>query len=169
MAAKLDPAVVEILDGGSHHYNIKDQPKDMLGPNRPGGAESAGGSKKQNVDWTAAMASRLEISLAAALPHARILRPAAASVDMDFFRMVHAPLLLTGAGSFAASAASAALGREVWTPASQNLNFPHLGQRKPERLAENWQTYTYAMENTSGLEASNSQSAQRVRKRSRAA
>jgi len=98
------------------------------------------------------MAARLEAALKAALPRARILRRPPASVDADFYRMVHAPLLLTAAGSFAVSAAAAAFGREVWTPAAQNLNFPHLGQRSPERLADNWRTYAYEMEEMAGLD-----------------
>ena len=49
-------------------------------------------------------------------------------------------------------AAAAAFGREVWTPAAQNLNFPHLGQRSPERLADNWRTYAYEMEEMAGLD-----------------
>ena len=35
VAAKLDATVVELLDGGSHHYDVKEQPRELLGTTRP--------------------------------------------------------------------------------------------------------------------------------------
>ena len=87
------------------------------------------------------------------------------SIDSDFYRMAYAPLLVTGAGSFAITAAAANSGaRHVRTPGAANLNFPDkgpthvchylsiistepfaraIGVRREESLADNWRTYGY--------------------------
>ena len=101
----------------------------------------------------ASLSSRLDTALAAASPNAKIVHRAAGSVDADFYRMVHAPLLVTAAGSFAVAAAVAGHGRAIRTPASDNLNFPHLYTRAEETMADNWRTYAYSMEELGALAA----------------
>ena len=87
---------------------------------------------------------RLEDALRAAAPSARIVRRAAFSTDADFFRAAHAPMLVTGAGSFAVTAAIAGHGHQIRTPAAANLNFPNRGGlAEGAVLAANWRTYTY--------------------------
>lgn len=62
------------------------------------------------------------------------------NADTDFFRMVMAPMLITGAGSFAICAAAANRNQRL-TPALRNLNFVHEGGVEPSHLYEEWSTY----------------------------
>lgn len=63
-----------------------------------------------------------------------------AHADVDFIRMVTAPMLLTGHGSFAVIAAAANMNERL-TPAFKNLNFAHSGKSDPTHIYENWYTY----------------------------
>ena len=93
----------------------------------------------------ASVQSQLENALRAAAPEATLVRGNASnSADADWFRMVHAPNLVTGAGSFAVTAAIASLGDQVRTPAASNLNFPNRPTREVEQLADHWRTYSYS-------------------------
>jgi len=75
------------------------------------------------------------------LPNADVtLTTNISNADYDFFKMVKAPYLITGAGSFAIFAAAANTGYRL-TPALKNLNFPHLGTIPQECIYENWHTY----------------------------
>ena len=92
---------------------------------------------------SATLQADLEAALRAALPRAKIVRTPAASIDADWFRIAHAPLLVTGAGSFAVTAAIASHATKVRTPAADNLNFPDRATVPVEQLAPNWRTYAY--------------------------
>ena len=98
------------------------------------------------------MRRRLEDALREAVPKARVMRLPAGSVDRDFYRMVHAPYLLTAGGSYAAIAAAASYATLALSPAANNLNAPHQLMLSEESLAPNWHTYSYTMLNTSGLQ-----------------
>ena len=136
-AAALSPTVVEIMDGGMRHLDQVDGYS--AGPHR------ANRTRQQYaLRLSSELQGELEGALRAALPSARITRTPPASIDADWFRIVHAPMLVSGAGSFAVTAAIASHGREVRTPASDNLNFPDRGVRPVETLAANWRTYSYS-------------------------
>ena len=60
--------------------------------------------------------------------------------DDDFFRMVMAPMLITGPGSYAFIAA-AVNENERLSPSLQNANFVKEGFVLPETIYENWKTY----------------------------
>lgn len=136
-AAPLDPTVVEIMDGGKRHLDQVDGYSAT--PHR------ANRTRQQfALHLSVDLQGELEAALRAALPSAKIVRPAPASIDADWFRLAQAPLLLTGAGSFAVTAAiAAAHASTVRTPAADNLNFPNRARREVEQLASNWRTYAY--------------------------
>lgn len=66
------------------------------------------------------------------------------SVDMDFMLCVYAPVLITGAGSFAVTAAIGNTTGIIRTPACGNTNFcSNSRQRAAELIADNWSTYRF--------------------------
>jgi hypothetical protein len=89
------------------------------------------------------LASEVETALRAAVPSATFVRHSPLSIDADWYRLALAPMLLTGAGSFAVTAAIAGVGKRIRTPAADNLNFPDRATREEELIANNWRTYTY--------------------------
>lgn len=137
-AAPLSPSVIEIMDGGMRHLDQVDGYS--AGPHR------ANRTRQQYaLQLSAELQRDVEAALRSAVPDAKIVRSPAASIDHDWFRIAHAPLLVTGAGSFAVTAAIAAHASEVRTPAADNLNFPDTAVRTEEQLAPNWRTYRYDM------------------------
>ena len=137
-AAALRPSVIEIMDGGVRHLDQVDG--FSASPHR------ANRTRQQlAVRLSVELQAELEAALRAAVPLARVTRSPAASIDADWFRIAHAPLLVTAAGSFAVTAAIAGHGQAVRTPAADNLNFPDRGERDEEELAANWRTYRYAL------------------------
>ena len=138
VAAGLRPAptIVEVLDGGKTAYWVGTQP-----PSAHQSPEKVQRfSKSDSVAWSRRLRQMLLDELRAMMPAARIVSPVVRSVDEDFYRMVHAPLLVTAGGSFAVAAAAAATGAQVRTPAAADMNHPHLGKRPEEQLADNWRT-----------------------------
>ena len=135
-AAALQPSVIEIMDGGSHHLDQVDGYS--LAPHRVNRTR-----REHALSLSAQLRVDLEAALRAAVPSARVTRAAAASIDVDWFRIAHAPLLVTAAGSFAVTAAIASHGHHVRTPAAENLNFPDRAVRPEEEMARNWRTYAY--------------------------
>ena len=89
------------------------------------------------------MQQELEAALKRAAPQATLVRRTPVSIDADWFRLAHAPMLVTAAGSFAVTAAIASHARHIRTPAAENLNFPDRATRTPEAMAPNWRTYSY--------------------------
>lgn len=79
-------------------------------------------------------------ALEARFPLADVVLIDSDNADDDFFRMVMAPMLITGAGSFAVFAAAANRNQRL-TPALNNLNFVHEGSTRPECIYEDWSTY----------------------------
>ena len=143
-AVSLSPSVVEILDGGRKHLAQVD------GFSAPIGSKTKSRIKlAQNTsNW---LLQELEDGLRAALPNAIVIRQGEpVSVDDDFYRLVHAPLLVTAAGSFAITAAAASTARVVLTPSAISLNFPNQGVAPEMRLAHNWRTYTYDINGLQG-------------------
>ena len=138
------PAVIEVLDGGQTAFWLGTQP--------PAAQQSPEKvrrfSKSDSVSWSRRLRQMLLDELRRALPEARVVPSKGRSVDEDFYRMVHAPLLVTAGGSFAVAAAAAAYGAQVRTPAATDLNHPHLGKRPEEQLADNWRTYSFQMLST---------------------
>ena len=150
-AAALRPAptVIEVLDGGQTAFWVGTQP-----PSEKQSPEKLQRfSKGDSVAWSRRLRQTLLEELRAAMPAARIVPSAARSVDEDFYRMVHAPLLVTAGGSFAVAAAAAATSTQVRTPAAADMNHPHLGKRPEEQLADNWRTYAYEMLSTAQFQA----------------
>ncbi len=84
--------------------------------------------------------SKLASSLQQAFPNARVEMIYSDNADADFYRMVMAPMLLTGPGSFAICAAAANKNHRL-TPALANLNFPKYGPSLPHHVYEDWYTY----------------------------
>ena len=142
-AAQLEPRVVEVMDGGTHHLDQVD-----------GFSASPHRANRSRLQQAARMGSdlsgALEAALRRAMPTARIVRHTPVSADADWYRIAHAPLLVTGAGSFATTAAIASHGAHVRTPAAANLNFPDRGTRAAEQLAPNWRTYAYDVRSMQG-------------------
>ena len=142
-AAPLRPSVVEIMDGGIRHLDQVDG--FSLTPHR---------ANRTRQQYALRLSEQLQVDLEAALrsalPAARITRTPAASIDADWFRIAHAPMLVTAAGSFAVTAAVAGFGHAVRTPAADNLNFPDRAVREEEQLAPNWRTYVYDRQNLRG-------------------
>ena len=132
---ELKPTVVELMDGGSKHLDQVD------------GLNSRHGANRSRIVQALRMAADLHDGLEAAIrrvaPQAKIVRPKAVSTDADWFRLAHAPMLVTAAGSFAVTAAIASHGTRVRTPAAENLNFPDRATVEPEVMAPNWRTYSY--------------------------
>jgi len=142
-AASLRPTVVEIMDGGVLHLDNVDGYS--FTPHR------ANRTRKQlALRLSAQLQSELEAELRASIPLARITRAAAASTDADWFRIAHAPMLVTAGGSFAVTAAIASSGEHVRTPAADNLNFPNQAVRPEEQMAPNWRTYAYDLQEMRG-------------------
>ncbi len=135
-AASLNPSVIEIMDGGVKHLDQVDGYFDT--PHRVNRTR-----QQTALRISSELQGDLESALRAAAPSARIMRSAATTVDADWFRMAHAPMLVTGAGSFAVTAAVASHGQQIRTPAAANLNFPDRATRPAEHLAPNWRTFTY--------------------------
>lgn len=137
VAASLRPSVIEIMDGGVKHLDQIDGWSQ--GPHRANRSRIAY-ANKANVE----LQGRLKAALTSAAPWAKIVHHTPVSIDADWFRIAHAPLLVTGAGSFAVTAAIAGFGSSIRTPAADNLNFP---DRHPvgaeETMAHNWRTYAY--------------------------
>jgi len=73
-------------------------------------------------------------------PNATIAVTDSDNADTDFLKMVEAPMLLTGPGSFAILAA-AANKNERLTPAIKNLISPEQGASEYTEIYENWKTY----------------------------
>ena len=84
--------------------------------------------------------STLKVLLQEKYPSASIILIESDNADADFMRMVNAPMLLTGPGSFAVMAA-AANRNERLTPAIKNINFPCSGPIPSARIYEKWSTY----------------------------
>lgn len=82
----------------------------------------------------------LRVALRTRYPTAVVESIESDDADADFFRMVMAPMLITGAGSFAVFAAAANRNQRL-TPALRNLNFVHEGGVEPSLLYEEWSTY----------------------------
>ncbi len=142
-AAALSPTIIEIMDGGIRHLDQVDG--FSLVPHR------ANRSRQQSaLRMSAELQADLETALRAAVPSARVTRTPAASIDADWFRIAHAPLLVTAAGSFAVTAAIAGHGHQIRTPAADNLNFPDRAVRTVEQMAPNWQTYGYSVASMRG-------------------
>jgi len=74
------------------------------------------------------------------LPEANVKIIESDNADDDFFRMVNAPMLITGAGSYAVIAAAANRGQRL-TPALKNMNFTHFGTEPCTHVFEDWHTY----------------------------
>ena len=117
VAASLRPSVIEIMDGGVKHLDQIDGWSQ--GPHRANRSRIAY-ANKANVE----LQGRLKAALTSAAPWAKIVHHTPVSIDADWFRIAHAPLLVTGAGSFAVTAAIAGFGSSIRTPAADNLNFP---------------------------------------------
>jgi len=111
------PGLFEILNGGRHFR--------------------ADGSLKNRSDE---LLHTLASSLQQAFPAARVEIMQSDNADADFYRMVTAPMLLTGPGSFAICAAAANKNHRL-TPALANLNFPKFGASLPQHVYEDWYTY----------------------------
>ena len=119
--------------------------------NASGGASEHGMAARM-VKASDRARDELYAALRKALPLAILVRAPARSADEDFYRMVHAPLLLTAAGSYAIAAAIAAYGK-VRTPASKNWRHPEGEQLPPTvmcaesgGLCSNWSTFAYSMD-----------------------
>lgn len=136
-AAALRPSIIEIMDGGVRHLDQVD--------GFSSASKHANRTRQQQaLRLSAELQTDLEAALRAALPAVRITRSPSASIDADWFRIAHAPLLVTAAGSFAVTAAIAGYGRQLRTPAAENLNFPDRAVRPEEDIVENqWRTYFY--------------------------
>ena len=136
-AAELSPSVVEIMDGGVRHLDQID-----------GWSQSPHKANRSRIAFANRVNGELQLlleqALRAAVPSARFVRHMPVSIDADWYRVANAPMLITGAGSFAVTAAIAGLGRQIRTPAADNLNFPDRGPSlEAEALAHNWRTYSY--------------------------
>lgn len=83
---------------------------------------------------------RLLNTLKTMYPAAEVVFVDSNNADDDFMRMVSAPMLLTGPGSFAIMAAAANTNKRL-TPALRNMNFVHEGSIPPGHVYENWYTY----------------------------
>ena len=133
-AADLSPTVIELMDGGKKHLEQVDGY----------GAHRANRSRlNQAMRMAVDVQTELEAALRTAVPRATIVRHVPVSIDADWFRLAHAPMLITAAGSFAVTAAIAGHGKHVRTPAADNLNFPDRKTREEEVMAPNWRTYRY--------------------------
>lgn len=111
------PDKFEILNGGRHFRSTA--------------------AIKQKSD---AVLSALATGLQDAFPDATVEKIQSDNADADFYRMVTAPMLLTGPGSFAICAAAANKNYRL-TPALANLNFPKRGTIEPQCVYEDWHTY----------------------------
>ena len=157
-AATLRPSVVELLDGGgttdsSTTFNSTHRSNFVSFP--PSRSSSSSSTSRQfyaeraartqaSREQSAAVIARLRAALEAALPNAQHIDALAGrSTDADFYRMVHAPLLLTAGGSFAIAAAVASYAAEVRTPAARDYLHTNKGQYQPEQVAPGWQTYSF--------------------------
>ena len=81
-------------------------------------------------------------------PNTKIIQSPKKSTDEDFFRMSSAPILVTGTGSYALSACIGGKSRIIRTPASKDLDFPSLGNKKIQKIPKknsDWITYDYRM------------------------
>ncbi len=111
------PDRFEILNGGSHF-------------------RATGDLKDRSDNLLHTLASNLQC----AFPDASVETVQSDNADADFYRMVTAPMLLTGPGNFAICAAAANKNHRL-TPALANLNFPKLGSSSPQHVYEDWYTY----------------------------
>jgi hypothetical protein len=126
--ADLQPTVVEILDGGTRHLDFGSfagkaaglgdaarAAKQCLDPFQK--CRNLGSDQNSSLEFTQLLID----AIAAAVPSATVMRSPKRSVDADFFRMAHAPLLVTGIGSYAIAGAVAGYARGIRTPASWDL------------------------------------------------
>lgn len=84
--------------------------------------------------------SQLEQALKEKYPGCCVCHIESSNPDDDFFRMVCAPMLITGPGSFAMMAAAANTNERL-TPALNNMNFPREGSCETSHVFEDWYTY----------------------------
>lgn len=114
------PKHFEILNGGKFH--------DHLGL----------------IDRSEALLTELADGIQKKFPQATVTKIESHNADLDFYRMVKAPMLITGVGSFGVLAAVASENFRL-TPALSHVDYYN---RKyivePENVYENWYTYSVA-------------------------
>ena len=161
--AELQPSVVELLDGGTQHLDFGGRAAGEGDEARAAtkcaseaavGCGELGIMTNSSVEFTQLLVD----AIAAAAPGATVVRSPKRSVDADLYRMVHAPMLVTGIGSYAIAGAVAGYAKAIRTPAAWDLMKPEFGMRHSQALAENWQTYPYEMLKIRQKTASNGRS-----------
>ena len=87
-------------------------------------------------------------TLKKSFPESKVIQSVKRKTDEDFYRMASAPILITGGGSYAATAAIGGKARIIRTPACKTLDFPSKGCMENLEIPKNscdWKTYQYNM------------------------
>ena len=88
----------------------------------------------------------LKKNLQTIYPNATIILSNENNPDIDFIKMVYAPILITGAGSFAITAACANITASyIRTPSLENTNFPNSKQIIPFPITKYWNLYMFKL------------------------
>jgi hypothetical protein len=115
-----EPSVFDVLNGGKSHDDKNESSSDI----------------KTKSD---AVIDELISKLQTKFPNSRVNKIESENADKDFYRMVHAPMLLTGLGSFATMAAAANTNFRL-TPAF-SVRSGGRNNVKADNICENWFTY----------------------------
>ena len=130
---------IEIMDGGKNHHPVRL-------------AQGFNTFKKsllrEDVKNSDIIYNNFYSDLIDTFPNMKIIKSEKKSADEDFYRMSSAPILITGAGSYAMASAIAGKSRIIRTPACKNLDHPKEGCIEEIKINKNncdWKTYNYQM------------------------
>ena len=135
---KIKLSVIEIMDGGKNHHPVR--------------LNSISAFKKtlfkEDTNSSQIIYHKFYSELKETFPDTKIIQSEKRTTDEDFFRMASAPILVTGGGSYALTAAIGSKSRIIRTPSCKTLNFPSQGSRENLVILKDdcdWKTYQYNM------------------------
>jgi len=131
-------SVIEIMDGGKNHHPVR--------------LNSISTFKKtlfkEDTNSSEVIYNKFYSELKETFPDTKVIQSEKRTTDEDFFRMASAPILITGGGSYALTAAVGGKSRIIRTPSCKTLDFPSQGCRENLDIPKegcNWKTYQYKM------------------------
>ena len=130
---------IEIMDGGQSHHPIV-MNEGIVNYKKSLFREDEKTSGKIYNDFYNNLKSEFK--------NMKIIKSQKRTTDEDFFRMVSAPILITGGGSYALASAIASKARIIRTPSCKNLDHPKEGCIKNIKIPKkdcDWKTYQYSM------------------------
>ena len=130
---------IEIMDGGQSHHPIV-MNEGIVNYKKSLFREDEKTSGKIYNDFYNNLKSEFK--------NMKIIKSQKGTTDEDFFRMVSAPILITGGGSYALASAIASKARIIRTPSCKNLDHPKEGCIKNIKIPKkdcDWKTYQYSM------------------------